>query len=173
MCGGCYDTPTSIEHSDGRTRIVHPPPLPPPPPYVSTVILGVKHNLGYYHALYYSPEIELLDPRNKPTGLIGTTEFKCYNLPAYNLYLSIPNPEKELNYINGIAWLGAKKGDIGYNEKGKPIILGDSYPKRIANKYMGWQEECIYKFRCSKCKTPYIYKMCDCTIEVTLPKYTK
>jgi len=146
-----------------------------PPPYSSNMTLGIRHGLHKSHHLYNDPEIEIVDMRGNPTGFIGSTEFIFYNLSAYKLHSSIVNPKNELKGTIGNAWLGAKEGDIGFNKLGKPVMLGVGSPVYHADKHgrrYGWEQ--IYRYRCSNCKTLYIsnsHKGCDCSIEVSPPKY--
>lgn len=173
---------TSMEQEPSNDRLPCDDPRcddssnPPPPPYSSKMTLGIRHNLQKSHHLYNEPEIEIVDMKGKPTGFIGSTEFIFYNLSAFNLHSSIVNHTKELKYSIGNAWVGAKEGDIGYNKFGKPVMIGVGSPVYNVDKHgkrLGWEE--IYRYRCSKCKTPYIsnsHKECDCPMEVSPPNYT-
>ena len=70
--------------------------------------------------------------------------------------------------MTGIAWHGAKAGDIGYDILGKPVILGVGSPAFYNDKYGQSELEEIY--RCSNCKRLYVsisHKKCDCPMKST------
>jgi len=175
MCGNCkhYEQLTVIQQEQAVDDRLPCEDSSTPPGY-SAMTMGIRHNLRKSHHHYNDPEIELVDVRDKPIGFIGSTEFVVYNLSAYKLHSSIANPTKELKYVTGIAWLGAKEGDIGYDILGRPVILGVGSPAFYIDKYGQSELEPIYRYRCSNCKRLYVslsHKKCDCPLKSTPPEY--